>query len=131
MHSLSELSYRCGPGEDDALDVQSECQPFSPSPSLLISPPAVHPSLCRQAFLGHSSTSSRLTSPSTLNFQCFRSFTHDTVVMPSTGQPERQTAAGQPGGESWLVDGEGRTSVKGAAERLLPWTVHTVKYTQY
>lgn len=27
--------------------------------------------------------------------------------MPSTGQPERQTAAGQPGGESWLVDGEG------------------------
>ncbi|TKS72042.1 Rap guanine nucleotide exchange factor 2 [Collichthys lucidus] len=36
--------------------------------------------------IGHSGTSSRLTSPSTLNFQCFRSFTHDAVAMPSTEQ---------------------------------------------
>ncbi|KAI9521444.1 Rap guanine nucleotide exchange factor 2 [Dissostichus eleginoides] len=56
-------------------------------------PPAVHPSPRRQAFLGHSCTSSRLTSPSTLKFQSIRSFTHEAVAMPSTGQPERQTAA--------------------------------------
>lgn len=43
------------------------------SPSL---PPSPHH---QQAFLGHSGTSSRFTSPSTLNFQCFQSFTHTVV----------------------------------------------------
>lgn len=45
---LSELSYRCGPGEDDSLDAESECQPFSPSPPSYDPPhptTTTHPSL--------------------------------------------------------------------------------------
>lgn len=83
---------------------KNECQ--SAPLTRLIIPPLACSSLCRQAFLGHSGTSSCLTSPSTLNFQCFRSLTHNAVAMPSTGQPERQTAAGQSVKESWLVNGE-------------------------
>lgn len=80
---------------------KNECHPLPPFDH----PPVVCSSLCQQAFLGHSGTSSRLTSPSTLNFQCFRSLTHDAFAMPSTGQPERQTAAGQPVKGSGLVNG--------------------------
>lgn len=86
----------------------------TPSPICSSSPHTLHTlhsphllSLCRQGFLGHSSTSSRLTSPSALNFQRYRSFTHNAVAMPSPGQPVHQTDAGQAGGERCIVDSGG------------------------
>lgn len=124
-YTLSELSYRCGLGEDDALDVESECQPFSPSPSWLISPrgtplppPAGFSRSLRHILSPHLSQHIKLSVLPQLHTRRCCHAKHRSARTPDCCRPARRGVLLGRWGD--------RTSVQGAPERLVPWIIHSI-----